>query len=235
MEEVKGIDGTTITEKRIREARECFETHTMKEVGPGHWHMRRKKDSCFWCDIAVLGGVGLVVWGDIQGLIFSYYSCAKKPEELVHWMAKFDPYYYCRQKASIGMGGDEYVDEYEDDVAIYDLRQHLKEVKEGYTEEEWFGPVSPENQFTKTIADIYTEAVNDAIGSINCGENLQEVIRDFADDIKEIDSDAWEWLGSIGRVPSCRLIWCLAAIERLSQLLSEEEKEVEESGKSSKG
>jgi hypothetical protein len=220
----KGINGKTWVKRHVRQARSMFKHHRMTEVGPGHWRLRNKKEPCFyWCDIVVMGGCGLAVWGDIEGMFFSYYSGAKRPEELVYWMANADPGYYGRQKAHIGMSGPELVDEYVDEVAIYDLRQHLKWTKDGMGYE-WDDSIEGGPYGTTTVGSEYTEAINNAIESIEQGQDLTLVKNELYDALMGVDTDAWEWLGSIGRVPSSRLIYCLSAVRRLGQLLRAKEK-----------
>jgi hypothetical protein len=226
----KGLDGKTWMNREVKRARSSFKNHQMKVIGPGHWRIRRPQDSCFWVDIVVMGDCGLAVWGDIGGLFFSYYSKPSRPEAVVYWMAKADVGYYGRQKARIGTGGPELVDEYVDDVAVYDLRQRLKWAKEEYgygwtearTKRNLWG-----NDEEYTPEGEYTEAIDTAIASIQQGENVQEVQRALYDDISKVEQDAYEWVFGIGKVPSGRLIYALTAVRRLGQLLRREDKKKE--------
>jgi len=217
----KGLKGNVWTQRHVTQARAAFKHHSMTEVGPGHWHLKNKKNPChFWCDIVVMGNCGLAVWGDIAGCFFSYYSGAKKPEELIHWIANADLNYYGRQKAHIGMNGPELIDEYVDDVAIYDLHMHLK-----WTQDDFGNEWNDSDTYGTTVGSKYTLAIESAIESIEHGEDITLVKNKLYDALKEVDSDTWEWLGSIGRVPSTRLIYCVSAVRRLGQLLKAKKKQ----------
>jgi len=211
-EEGNGISDRQWVGRCVELAREAFETHVMKVVGPGHWRIKRPNRQQFWTDIVVMGNVGLAVWGDIDGMFFAYYSGAQRPEQLVHWMAKADPCSYGREKASIGSGGPELVDEYVDEVAIYDLHERLEDAQNEYDEEEW-----------EKIKEEYTDAIHSAIERVQYGDSIPLVHMSLHDDIQELDPDCWEWLGGIGRVPSVRLIYALAAVRRLWELITEQE------------
>jgi len=227
-------DATWIS-RHVKRARAAFKNHTMKVIGPGHWRLKNPKEPChFWCDIVVMGDCGLAVWGDIEGCFFSYYSNPKRPEEVVYWMADADVSYYGRQKAHIGMSGPELVDEYVDEVAIYDLRQRLKQAKEEH-DDEWDEPRSRTDMTSTTVGSEYTEAIESAIESIQHGEHITLVMDELRDALRHVDQDAWEWLGSIGRVPSSRLIYTLSAVRRLGQLLRREEKKRGQRGEKEAG
>lgn len=232
--EEKGINGDTWMKQEVKRARSAFKHHRMKVIGPGHWRIWNPKDAGhFWCDIVVMGDCGLAVWGDIEGCFFSYYSKPKTPEEVVYWMARAgesDISYYGRQKAHIGMSGAELVDEYVDDVAIYDLKQRLRDAPEEYGEG-WDEPNHShswlDNTSRRPTGELYTEAMEKAISAIRCGDPVETVKNALYEDLQGIDSDAWEWLGSIGRVPSSRLVYALTAVRRLGQLLRAEAKKKE--------
>lgn len=222
----RGLNGTTWMNREVKRARREFKRHRMKVIGPGHWRIMRPKDSCFWTDIVVMGDCGLAVWGDIGGLFFSYYSHPSRPEAVVYWMANADIGYYGRQKAHIGTGGAELVDEYVDDVAIFDLRDRLKQAKEEYGEG-WNEERSTLYCGTTTVGAEYTEAIEEAIQSVQYGTDVQEVQRALYDKISHVEQDAYEWVFGIGKVPSSRLIYALSAVRRLGQLLRREDKKNE--------
>ena len=229
--EENGSNGNTWLKREVKRSRSAFKAHRMRVIGPGHWRIWNPKNSGnFWCDIVVMGNCGLAVWGDIDGCFFSYYSHPKTPEEVVYWMANADVSYYGRQKAHIGMGGPELVNEYVDEVAIYDIRQRLKDAKEEFGEC-WHEPNRShswsENTSGRSTGELYTEAMEKAISAIQCGDPVEMVKNALYEDLSGIDSDSGEWLGGIGRVPSSRLIYALTAVRRLGQLLRREEKKKE--------
>ena len=190
-------------------ARGAFKDHHMAVIGPGHWMLRNPKKSQYWCDIVVIANRGISVWGDIDGCFFAYCSGAQTPEAVIEWMAKADLSYYGRQKASIGMGGEDVgVVDYVDEVALYDLDEILKRESENYGEDTW-----------NKIKDEFTNAILTAKRSIKEGEHIKIVQDTLLSDMIGIDNDAWEWTHGIGKVTSVRVIYALKAIERLHQLL----------------
>jgi len=208
----KGINGCDLTKKHMVQAKKDFRSHIMREIGPGHWNIHIPGHSQYWADIVVMGSHHLVVTGDIELCAFAYYSGQHSPEGAVHWLFTPGLSYVC-EKATIGMGSRELVYDYEQEVAIYDLLEHYREVGKNYCEDEW-----------KDIQPEYKKAIDDAVESLEYGENVMNVLRSLHDEINEYDQDSWEWIDSVGRVPSPRVIWALAAIRRLSDLLKKESK-----------
>jgi len=204
------IDGQTWMKKRQDQARKAFAGHQMKVIGPGHWRIMNPSSGQHWADIVVMGNVGLAVWGDIEGCFFAYCSGATTPEQVVAWMANADVSYYGRQKANIGMTGSELVDEYVDDVALYDLEQALKQREEEYGPEDWEEPKS-----------IYEDAFKETGEAINRGEPIESALHELCDTLMQagVDDAPYEWVFSIGRVTSCRVIYALGATARLHELL----------------
>lgn len=189
-----------------------FSGHRMQQVGHGHWRIKRPQESSFWADIVVLGGNRAIsVWGDIEACTFAYCSGATTPEHVVHWMANADPSYYGRQKASIGMGGVG-VDEYQADIAEHDLKSILAEEPENWGEA-WPG-----------VQEVYEDAFDDAIGQLRLGRDVLSVHNQLMEALHNVDSDAWEWVPQVGRVTSSRVIYALAAIRRLAELMMEKER-----------
>jgi len=219
--EVMMISGDDWTKKRQEQAKEAFSGHQMKVIGPGHWRVRNPESGQHWADIVVMANVGLAVWGDIEGCFFAYCSGATTPEQVVAWMANADVGYYGRQKAHIGMSGGELVDEYVDEVAHHDLRQALKQRGDEYDSDEWIEqrPVVD----APSIKEIYEDAFRETGEAIDHGEPIEGVLRELCDTLMRagVDDTPYEWVYSIGRVTSCRVIYALAAIARLHELLTE--------------
>jgi hypothetical protein len=214
------IDGQEWMKKRQEQAKEAFAGHQMKVIGPGHWRIKNPENGQHWADIVVMANVGLAVWGDIDGCFFAYCSGAKTPEQVVAWMANADVSYYGRQKAHIGMNGSELVDEYVAEVAHYDLEQALKQCEEEHDPEEW-GESRSDSPSPKMV---YEDAFSEARESIECGEHIEGVLRELCDTLMRagVDDTPYEWVFSIGRVTSCRVIYALAAVARLHELLQAE-------------
>lgn len=215
-----GRSGGDWMKKQQERAKLGFAQHEMKEIGPGHWRLKKPGTGNLWCDIVVMGDVGLAVWGDIEGCFFSYYSGAKDPKELVAWMGRADVSYYGRQKAHIGMNSGELVDEYVDEVALYDLAQALKQREEEYDEEGWVGPCPGVE--APSVKEVYEEAFQEATGAIRRGEHMKNVLDELCHTLMQagVEDTPYEWVYSIGRVTSCRVIYALAAVARLHELLT---------------
>lgn len=211
----EGKDGKVWMEETQARAKADFAQHEMKVIGPGHWRIQKLGTGVFWCDIVVMGNVGLAVWGDIEGCFFSYCSGARSPEAVVSWMAHADVSYYGRQKAHIGMSGSELVDEYVDDVALYDLDQRLEAAKEEHDEDQWNEP----RRGKSTLGETYTEAINDAKMRVGNGDGMKWVHDGLMEDLRNEEQDCYEWVYKIGQVTSCRVIYALAAVSRLNELL----------------
>lgn len=211
------IDGQSWMKKRQEQAKEAFSEHEMKVIGPGHWRVSRPDSGQHWADIVVMANVGLAVWGDIEGCFFAYCSGAKTPEQVVAWMANADVSYYGRQKAHIGMSGGELVDEYVDDVAHHDLHQALKQREDEYDPEDWAEPRSD----GPSPKMVYEDAFGETGEAIDRGEPIEGVLRELCDTLMRegVDDTPYEWVFSIGRVTSCRVIYALAAVARLHELL----------------
>jgi len=212
---VKPISASAWMEEVEGGAVKAFENHRYEEVGPGHWRLRGSDGSYYWCDIIVMAGRGLAVWGDIDGCFFAYCSGAKGPKDVVAWMANADVAYYARQKAHIGMGGVG-IDCYEDVVALYELDQQLKDAEEEF-EERWDKP--PRYSSITPISEVYAGAIEAAKRRLDYGESVQLVQRELIDDLQGVEPDAYEWVGGLGRVTSPRVIYAIAAIRRLWELL----------------
>lgn len=208
---MKAISGKAWMDHLQAEARDNFKNHQLTEVGPGHWRIKRPNEGTYWADIVVMAKAAISVWGDIDACVFAYYSGNEPYENVIAWMAGADAGYYGRQKAAIGMGNIG-VDQYVDEVAVYDLRERLAQAPSEYGEEGW-----------EKHEEKFTEAINNAIENVG-GMNIETVQTCLLEDLRGTDDDAWEWVGSIGRVTSVRVIYALAAIARLYELLQAKEK-----------
>lgn len=177
----------------MAEAAKDFEHHRVEEVGQGHWRIRKPQASEFWCDIVVLGhNSAIMVWGDIAACVFAYCSGESDPLGVVRWMASADTD-YGHQKAVIGMGDLDICEGYEPAVALHEIEDRIDDAS---------------CQFVDVL-----ELAKDRVFDMD----FQEW---FFDEVQEFDPDAWEWVGSIGKVTSVRVIYALAAIRRLNELSS---------------
>ena len=99
-----------------------------------------------------------------------------------------------------------------------------------WNEKPYDSPISPP---IGTIKERYTDAIEEAKLAVR-GSGASE-IRDMhfqlMSDLEDIEQDAWEWVFTVGQVVSNRVIYCLAAISRLHELLKEKEDEKVQSQK----
>jgi hypothetical protein len=189
---IKPKSGEQYMQEVLARATQDFCKHEKQCIGLGHWHMSRG-DGLYWCDIVVMQGGGIAVWGDIDACTFAY-SPYSDHVASIHWLASAGVAYYARQKATIGMSDPVAAQEHPPEVAIYDLLM-LKKDPDDYS----------------------IDAINEAIKDLDNGEHVDLVKQA----LMEVDTGAWEWVDSIGRVTSTRVICALAAVKRLSALLKE--------------
>lgn len=205
---------------RQAQAQIDFRDHKLSVVGPGHWRIYRPDSSAFWTQIVAMGP-GLAVWGDIDACVFAFHS--GKPEVLVSWIAGSEGSYLL-EKARIGMGYP--MVDFVPEVAVYELRQRLKDAEEEF-DEDWekrriIGlphPWAPQDG-SFSPKEVMTEAVSEAIDAAQRGEPAEVVHRELYEGVSKVDQDAWEWVGDIGMVMSSRVIYAAAAVRKLHELLS---------------
>jgi hypothetical protein len=188
----------------LQQSKEAFSTHEIVLSEPGRWRLQRRDkagrlESTFCAEIISLWGGELYVGGDIDFVIFGYYSDHQDPESKVRWMGRCgDISYYVHQKASIGTGHN-LVDVYDEEVAKADLAQLLMDLGEEGQDivklrermaewEEWGFPESPEALYH----DLY--------------EHIPDTVQDR---------------GNIGEVMAYRVYYAHAALARLCDLLDE--------------
>jgi len=230
MKKRKPVDGHTKTNRLLQQARRDFERHEHKEIGPGHWVIRRKHrdgrgwDSAFFTHIVVMGRSAISVWGDISACVFAYCSGAITPEAVIAWMGRRpDPHYYGRQKAHIGMGAHELLDSFDDAVALFDLRwqrrQLALDISGSHPQDEKTG------RFVKldtVLSERCRDAFDDAERKLGSGEHPQLIKQALYDDLSKEYPECYEWVFDIGSYTSSRVVYALAAIERLHILLAAE-------------
>lgn len=213
----KLVDKRAYTNKVRDEAKDAFFQHELITISPRHWRIKNPKRGKFWCEIVVMGhNSAISVWGDLNLCLFAYSSGSTKPEDVVAWMANADINYYGRQKAIIGMGGPELVDDYNKEVAMYDVEQCLKDREEEWGEK-WKLPFK-----VMTPKRMYEEVLYKLIESFGTEPKiaLDEACYELM--YSNLDPSAYEWIYNIGRVVSTRVIYAMEAISRLHKLLNED-------------
>lgn len=120
------------------DAEQVYANHVLYSSGEDRWLLRRQRDdgsytSEFSTEIVALYNSSLYVGGDIDVVVFSYGP--KDVQSRLRWLIDAGPG-YLSQKASIGMGGRDLVMEYNEEIALRELRDLLKE--EHWSDDERF-------------------------------------------------------------------------------------------------
>jgi len=228
-------------------AREAFANHQISErLSERHWLLQRPYtegapgwDWTYAAEIVVTRSGNILVTGDIGPMIFGHYSEPRKnPKGGVHWMGRqrgVDS--YITEKASIGMGGGhpDSVYHWDTDIARADLndyyRERVEELREEITDhvtaeaeydEVAVDPAKIERRLNEAIkTDAYAQAYQECKNDLDMGPDIA------LQPLGECD-DGWEIASGIGRVTDPTVYYAWAALERLSILFNEEEKDAEE-------
>lgn len=195
-------------EQLMSEARAAFERHELRRSSEGRWSLHRKLsdgswDSIFWIEVIVLAGGKLLVHGDIEHVLFAYYS-DRDPLNVVRWMGQCrDIDYYVHQKATIGTGRKA-IDTDDDRVAAWQLAARIEDEKDQLRQ---------------------VECMTAALAELAAGEHLTPVRQSLAERLGRAGySDDWEWIGDLGTVPDARLYYAHAGLQRLCVLLGIEQR-----------
>lgn len=119
----------------VEQSQHAFENHVITRRSEGRWLLQRqyedgKPDWTMAAEVISLAGGALYVGGDIDFVIFSWFSDSTAHEDKVRWMGKCnDLEYYVHQKACIGTGR-ELIDVYDAEVAEETLKEWLKDEQE---------------------------------------------------------------------------------------------------------
>jgi len=181
------------------EARKAFATHTITRRAEGRWLLQRlypdgKPQSNFATEIVSLWGGALYVGGDIDHVLYAYYSDTRDPVDKVAWMgAEPEVTSYLMQKASIGMGERQLT--WERDEAKDILTQHYAWMKK---EEMWDRRQIEACQAVLELFPYTYQEASQALCDIDCESELEL------------------------RVPHPKLYYTHAALQRLLVLLGGE-------------
>ena len=213
----KGYDPKRRYRRLMIDAWLAFQGHLIsREIGPGHWLLQRpwkgKPGGWEWnmaAEIVVLQGK-LLVSGDLYPVIFAYYGPYEDLSLTVDWMGKCRDFgYYVYQKATIGLR--EVVEEYESDVALFELDK-MREKRIAEIKEEMGEDIDPTEAIeTDEVVIGLEEAKNVAYQS---HESLVEFLQDNLCDYYDIEAFC-----DIGKVIAPRVFYAYAAVARLSRLL----------------
>jgi len=196
---------------------DAFKNHELIDNREDRWRIARrypdgKIDCVHAAEIVSLWGGRIYVGGDIDDCVFAYYS-DKTNDHIakLRWMGcHTDVAYYVRQKASLGLtDGGKLVDAYDSQVADDDLAYHLEQELERIEEKRELNTVQCEKE-KEEVRDLFERAKTLSYDQ----HEMMEVLR-------ELDGDAWEWIGNVGVTVSNRVIYAWAALRRLCELLDE--------------
>jgi hypothetical protein len=194
---------------------EAFKNHELVDNREDRWRIcKREKDGTLTnvhaAEIVSLWGGRLYVGGDFDDCVFAYYGDKSDHRSKLEWMGKCnDVAYYVRQKASMGLSdGGKLVDEFDDRVATEDLDYHRDELIAALDSSE------VEEGDAQDIKEVFERAKELMSEPHEMCVYLYEELH---------DSDAWEWLGTIGNIVSYRVVYAWAAVRRLCELLDEKE------------
>jgi hypothetical protein len=157
------------------DARNAFTKHQISRVvSPGHWLLQTPYETppSGWdwtmaAEIVVFQGGKIVVWGDLFPVMFAYYGKFDDPAQVIHWMGKNEDIgYYVHQKAVIG-SGKESIDEWDSDVARFEL---LRAVDERLEEVD---------DYVDSLTDPALRALDDAIDICDDGDEGEADAREF--------------------------------------------------------
>jgi len=218
MNDERGQDPKELDRRMKERAQEAFRGHYISrsqgDSGGGRWLLQRPyKDRSGWdwtlaADIVVMKGGRIVVWGDLLPVLFAHYGPFKDPVEVIHWMGGCEDFgHYVHEKATIGC--QEVVDEYDSDVARFQLLKAIEERRK----DPWGG------------MDRFVEVVMEAID--HYVEDGSEALAYFL--YGQLGFDGMEGFPNLGMVISPRVYYAHAALARLSHLLTQE-KEREHGG-----
>lgn len=192
----------------------------------GSWLMQRRHEdgglaSDFWVRVTAANGV-LSVVGDFAPTVFAHGP--RNPIACVRWMGdQGGVTSYASEKARTGMGGSDKIAEWDPDLARSQLRDMLADAKDEREQDaEDFGPERVE-VVDYEITDMgepsrFEQALQAGLDLPDCYSGRTQVDQMIIAVI-DVDSDAIEAVGNIGRKPAASLELAMQALSRLVELL----------------
>ena len=203
---------STRDERVIAQARQAFRNHAIRDRSAGRWLLQKRDEAGGWdwtmaAEVISLYGGSLFVGGDIDHVVFGYYSDKRDHESKLRWMGECDDIgYYVVQKARIGMVGTECVDVYDPNEAEETLKGWLREARK--ERDDW----DPES------TDELIVCLEEMVASVPDTED--EIWRE----LWRIDPDFAQDAGSL-KVVGARVYYAHAALARLCAVLDQEREE----------
>lgn len=187
------------TEKVMRSMTEAYSTFEIAKRSDDRFLIQGRYPDSAWKGeytteiIALWGHSRLFVGGDIDDTVFAYGP--KEPIARIYWIGRHPQFdHYILEKASIGSQPNK-VQDFDHDLAWIELAEHL---------------------------ELPLEEVKESLEcEEECGQDA--FIGAFYDsELGKNETDAFEWLGGIGMLPSIRVIQAYCACRRLCELLDQE-------------
>lgn len=231
-------------------AEDSFKNHRLQYSEEHRWIIRHyneeKKywEGFYWTEIVVVAN-GLLVHGDIDTCLFKYYSGDKHPMARVHWIAKSGVDYLV-EKCSIGMDDRDVCRTFDEDVALWEIDGHIRDVVHDICEEAGYETPDFKIANSELLFDITNELrdweaegnedseLQEAIARDNTiaawlrarrrigGDHWEFIQNDLYEDLVDAgDSDAGELVYKLGVVPEARLFYAKAACKKLVELIEE--------------
>lgn len=185
------------------DARKAFAAHVVSRESEGRWLLQRRyPDGGFeWtmaAEVISLAGGALYVGGDIDYVIFSWFSDSGAHEDKVRWMGRCtDLEYYVRQKAAIGTGRDL--------VEMYDADEARRQLERDVDDRE---NDDPGDSLARELRALLSDGLDfeDRDALLHA---IYEISSDFATDV----------CAHLGIVTHPRVYYAHAALARLCDLL----------------
>lgn len=198
-----------------RDAEEVFSEHVLQRKDTTRWVIQRPKRSEFWAEIMKLEGGKLLIHGDIDPVIFAYYSGGEdnSPEAVLQWVANmWDSPSYAQQKASIGSSSRAYTTDYDPQIAASDIQFLIDQYVEEFTAEEGGLETKEDEEIPEPEVITGLKALFEQVDTLSAVEMWNEIYEVTGD----VESSA------VGDCIAPRVVYAVAAVRRLVELRKEE-------------
>jgi len=184
-------------QKLLVQAYNDFASHEITRETETSWTLRGNDTMHLWAQIVVLEGNSVLVFGDVETVLFQWWDTSIEPERILRTVSRSN-LQYLASKAAVGMGSDFEAYTVDRGVLIEDLQDALREeIEEGEYGDD-------------VCVDMYRRLIRD----LQAGDIAAE---DVDAEIYEETEDS-EMLGSYGRVPDQKMFYARAAVQRLAVL-----------------
>ena len=199
----------SLNEHQIRKSeRRMFEGVEEAFVEPFMWLVGKPGSSFYQATVVVSYDGAVIVHGDVDIVCFQSYRGPGRAEGAIRWVA-LSSLDYLQSKAAIGTGR-EVTHDYCPEVALDDVLWQIEELEKELADEDEDDPF-----VSKQIASW--RKVEEAIRDGQHDSEVRELVYDELEDP--------ELAGSIGDVPSARVIWAWMIVRKLHELIDSKEEQ----------